>query len=81
MYRNAKLWQQLLDDGDGAAAAAGLTGPEHEVLALVREGKTNAQIAAELWIAPGTVRKHLENTYEKQGVRSRTAALARLRGG
>jgi DNA-binding CsgD family transcriptional regulator len=79
MYRNAKLRGQVLDDSDDAAVAAGLTAREREVLALVREGKTNAQIAAELWIAPGTVRKHLENIYEKLGVQSRTAALARVR--
>jgi DNA-binding CsgD family transcriptional regulator len=81
LYRNAKLRQQLAGDGDEAAAAAGLTAREHEVLALVREGRTNAQIARELWISPGTVRKHLENIYEKLGVRSRTAALAALRTG
>jgi DNA-binding CsgD family transcriptional regulator len=32
-----------------------------------------------LWIAPGTVRKHLENVYEKLGVHSRTAAVAMVR--
>jgi ATP/maltotriose-dependent transcriptional regulator MalT len=52
---------------------------EWQVLALVEEGKSNAEIAANLWIAPGTVRTHLENIYAKLGVRSRTAALARVR--
>lgn len=79
LYRNAKLRQRLFDEDDDAATAAGLTAREREVLALVRKGKTNAEIARELWIAPGTVRKHLENVYEKLGVGSRTAALARLR--
>jgi DNA-binding CsgD family transcriptional regulator len=72
LYRNAKFRQ---DDG----RAGVLTPREREVVALVREGKTNAEIARELWIAPGTVRKHLEHVYEKLGVGSRTAALARLR--
>ncbi len=83
LYRNAKLRKRLVDDGDAAAAvaAAGLTAREHEILALVREGRTNAQIARELWISPGTVRKHLENIYAKLGVRSRTAALAAVRTG
>jgi DNA-binding CsgD family transcriptional regulator len=56
-----------------------LTRREQEILALVGEGKSNADIAAELWIALGTVRSHLEHIYAKLGVRSRTAALARAR--
>jgi DNA-binding CsgD family transcriptional regulator len=60
--------------------AGDLTDREREVLMLVREGKTNSQIARELWIAHGTVRKHLEHIYRKLGVQSRTAALARFSG-
>lgn len=52
---------------------------EWEVLGLVEDGLTNADIAAALWISPGTVRTHLENIYAKLGVRSRTAAVARAR--
>lgn len=54
---------------------AALTHREHEVVHLVASGKTNAEIATELWIAPGTVKKHLENIYGKLGV-GRRAALA-----
>jgi DNA-binding CsgD family transcriptional regulator len=57
-----------------------LTEREREILDLVAEGKTNAEIAEAIWIAPGTVRKHLENIYEKLGVHSRTAAVAALNG-
>jgi DNA-binding CsgD family transcriptional regulator len=53
-----------------------LTPREREVMAWVARGKTNAQIAAVLWVAPSTVRKHLENVYAKLGVSSRTAAVA-----
>jgi DNA-binding CsgD family transcriptional regulator len=56
-----------------------LTDREAEILDLVAAGKTNTEIAETLWIAPGTVRKHLENVYEKLGVSSRTAAVATLR--
>jgi DNA-binding CsgD family transcriptional regulator len=52
----------------------GLTRREIEVLAWVAAGKTNAQIAEMLSIAPGTVKKHLEHIYEKLGVSSRTDA-------
>ena len=41
-----------------------LTERESEILDLVAAGKTNAEIAEALWIAPGTVRKHLENVSE-----------------
>jgi DNA-binding CsgD family transcriptional regulator len=56
-----------------------LTERELEVLALVDEGKTNAEIAHILWVAPSTIRKHLENAYAKLGVNSRTEATALLR--
>jgi DNA-binding CsgD family transcriptional regulator len=60
---------------DGAAAA--LSSREREVLALVAEGLRNAEIAETLWVSPATVRKHLENIYEKLDVHTRTAAVAR----
>jgi DNA-binding CsgD family transcriptional regulator len=58
----------------------GLTPREREILAWVGQGKTNPEIAEILWIAPATVRKHLENVYEKLGVRTRTAAVTRVLG-
>jgi DNA-binding CsgD family transcriptional regulator len=60
-------------------SAAGLTTREREILDLVGEGKTNAEIAAQLWLSPGTVRRHLENVFAKLGVHTRTAAVARSR--
>lgn len=57
-----------------------LTRREREILEWVERGKTNAEIAEILWLSPSTVRKHLENVYGKLGVRTRTAAVARLRG-
>jgi DNA-binding CsgD family transcriptional regulator len=56
---------------------ASLTRREREILGLVAEGRSNAEIAAGLWISPGTVRNHLHHVYEKLGVGSRTAAVAR----
>jgi DNA-binding NarL/FixJ family response regulator len=53
-----------------------LTAREREILELVAEGRTNAEIAERLWVSPGTVRKHLDNVYGKLGVHTRTAAAA-----
>jgi len=46
-----------------------------EVLRFVAEGDTNAEIARRLFVAESTVRKHLENIYERLGVTTRTAAV------
>jgi DNA-binding CsgD family transcriptional regulator len=58
----------------------GLTPRERQILAWVARGKTNPEIAEILWIAPTTVRRHLENIYAKLGVHTRTAAATRLLG-
>ena len=66
--------------GPGTAEASErLTRREREVIHLVAEGLTNAQIAAHLWISAGTVRRHLENAFAKLGVHTRTAAVRALR--
>ncbi len=57
-----------------------LTAREREVLTWVARGKTNPQIAELLWLAPSTVRKHLENVYAKLGVSTRTGAVSRFLG-
>jgi DNA-binding CsgD family transcriptional regulator len=61
-------------------STAALSARELEVLNLVADGLRNAEIAEALWVSPATVRKHLENIYEKLGVHTRTAAVAHLRG-
>jgi DNA-binding CsgD family transcriptional regulator len=60
---------------------ASLTRREREIIDHLAEGRSNAEIAERLTIAPTTVRKHLENIYAKLGVRSRTAAVAATRPG
>jgi DNA-binding CsgD family transcriptional regulator len=62
-------------------ATAELTPREREVMLRVADGLSNADIANALVVERSTVRKHLENVYEKLEVRSRTAALAKLRVG
>jgi DNA-binding CsgD family transcriptional regulator len=70
---------RLLGGETGAMAA--LTVREREVLRLVAAGLTNPEIATTLFIATGTVRKHLDNVYERFGVGSRAAAVAVALGG
>ena len=57
--------------------AATLTEREHELFALLRQGRSNAEIAWQLGIAEKTVRNHFSNLYRKLGVRSRVEALVR----
>lgn len=56
-------------------SAAGLTGREVEVLRLVAEGLTDAQVAKRLHLSPRTVGNHLRSVYHKLGVPTRTAAV------
>jgi DNA-binding NarL/FixJ family response regulator len=44
---------------------ADLTAREREVLALMAEGRSNAGIARRLWVAPGTVEKHVRSILAK----------------
>ncbi len=53
-----------------------VTPRELEVLGLVRDGLTNAQVARRLGIAEATVAKHLEHVFAHTGARSRTQAVA-----
>jgi DNA-binding NarL/FixJ family response regulator len=47
-----------------------------DVLRLVAEGRTNREIASALVISDHTVRRHLQNIFNKIGVSSRAAATA-----
>jgi two-component system NarL family response regulator len=60
---------------DRAMAGAPLSEREIEVLRLVAAGMTNREIAAQLFIAEGTVKTHLNSVHEKLGVRDRTEAV------
>src|SRR5262249_46913062 len=52
----------------------GLSRRELEVLRLVSDGRTAAEIAAQLFISSRTAEHHIQNIYTKIGVSSRAAA-------
>jgi DNA-binding NarL/FixJ family response regulator len=53
------------------ATLAALTPRERRVIGLLARRRTNKEIAAELHIAPGTAKRHVENILNKAGLRSR----------
>jgi DNA-binding NarL/FixJ family response regulator len=54
---------------------------ENEVLALVRNGLTNAEIAERLFLAESTIKSHLSSIFTKFGVRSRKEVAAAFADG
>jgi LuxR family transcriptional regulator, maltose regulon positive regulatory protein len=84
-YYLRKLSAALERDASSAAAPAGgelrepLSERELEVLALLAAGKSNRQIASELFVALSTVKTHIKNIYGKLDVRNRMQAVSRAR--
>jgi DNA-binding NarL/FixJ family response regulator len=82
----ARLLRRLATENGGRGVArsadddltvASLTPRELEVLQLMQLGRTNRQVAEELFISRGTVKRHVENIIAKLGVSDRTQAVVR----
>jgi len=52
---------------------------EIEVLSLLASGKTNSEVAGDLFVSVGTVKSHTGNIYRKLGARNRAEAITRAR--
>ncbi|MFF4777772.1 LuxR C-terminal-related transcriptional regulator [Microtetraspora fusca] len=89
--RSVALGQMVFGRGVGARLLArldtpaaqtpfpGLTQREHEILEHLADGRSNAEIARELRLAPKTVRNHVSNVLTKLEAPSRTDAALRAR--
>jgi DNA-binding NarL/FixJ family response regulator len=60
---------------DWPGRAEGLTARESEMLALIAQGRTNAEIAAMTYLSPNSVKTYIRAAYAKIGVTSRTKAV------
>lgn len=59
----------------------GLTRRETEITQLILQGKSNAEIAGELFISETTVKKHVSNIFEKTGIGRREELIIKIRDG
>jgi DNA-binding NarL/FixJ family response regulator len=79
-----RVIQNLFDDQDSAVGSGtngrggrneySLTQREHDILALLAEGKSNREIAQHLYLSEKTVKAHLAAIFRKLGVTNRTQA-------
>jgi len=53
----------------------GITDRESEILALITQGKSNAEVASLTHLSPNTVKSYIRSTYRKIGAESRTQAV------
>jgi DNA-binding NarL/FixJ family response regulator len=76
-----RVIQNLFEDQESASHANGsrrneysLTQREHDILALLAEGRSNREIAQSLYLSEKTVKAHLAAIFRKLGVTNRTQA-------
>ena len=70
----ARVSERLRRGAEEDARLKGLTGQERKILDLLAEGRTNRQIAAELFLAEKTVKNYVSNLLSKMGMSRRTEA-------
>ena len=67
--------RQLTLDIPWPGRGEGLSAREAEILALITQGKSNADVARLTYLSPNTVKSYIRNVYRKLGVASRTQAV------
>ena len=60
---------------DWPGRGEGLSDRESEILALITQGKSNADVAAITFLSPNTIKSYVRTIYRKIGVTSRTQAV------
>jgi DNA-binding NarL/FixJ family response regulator len=70
---------ETFDGNPKALAALGISPRELTVLQEIAAGRSNKEIAAELNVAPNTVKTHVARLFEKLGAKRRTDAIAKAR--
>ncbi len=60
---------------DWPGRGEGLTDREAEILALITQGKSNAEVAKLTYLSPNTIKSYIRSTYRKIGATSRTQAV------
>jgi DNA-binding CsgD family transcriptional regulator len=68
MIGNGALWAASADGVRGFGAASRFTAREHDVLALMAEGRSNSAIADRLAVSERAVEKHISNIFSKLGL-------------
>ncbi len=77
MVSRTSVNEHALDgaDHDWPGRRQGLKEREAEILALITQGRQNAEIAALVYLSENTVKSYVRQLYRKIGVRSRTQAV------
>lgn len=65
---------------DASRSSLGLSAREAEVMDLIASGRSNGEIARQLFLSEKTVKNHVNRIYSKLGVSSRATAIALWRG-
>lgn len=63
------------DDQDWPGRDEGLTARESEIVALITQGRSNAEIAQSTYLSPNSIKTYIRSAYAKIGVGSRTQAV------